>query len=135
MNNTEIQKYFEQLLNDYNQTWYDKNLEQLKTFYDVDNNDLIYFDNHKENDTFSTSDHLKLISHLFRNGKQTESGNIEKLIIENFHVFATNNSACLCFIAKYKSFPKPSVRTTMYAEKIDGNWKFKHVHCSFEPNH
>lgn len=135
MNVTDMKTYFEELLNNYNQTWYDKNLEKLKTFYDTKNNNLIYFDNHKKNDTYSTEDHLNLIASLFKNGKKTECGNIEKLIIENFNVFTTNDSACLCFIAKYNSFPKPAVRTTMYAEKVNNQWIFKHIHCSFEPKY
>ena len=56
-----------------------------------------------------------------------------ELTIENFNVFSKNDVACLCFIAKYKSFPRPYVRTTMYIEKIEDNWKVLHVHCSFEP--
>lgn len=130
-----FKKYFENLLNDYNQTWYDKDLEKLKAFYDENNNELIYFDNHKDNDTFTVEEHLKLVANFFKKGKTTESGKVEKLIIEDFNVFANQCSACLCYIAKYESFPKPAVRTTMYAEKIDGKWKFKHVHCSFEPGY
>ena len=133
MSKEEIKKYFENLLDEYNQTWYDKDLKKLKEFYDVKTNSLIYFDNHQNNDTFTVEDHLKLVSKFFQHGKQTESGSVEKLIIENFNVFENDNSACLCFIARYNSFPKPAIRTTMYAEKIDGQWKFKHVHCSFEP--
>ena len=53
--------------------------------------------------------------------------------IENFNVFSKGDSACLCFIARYKSFPNPYVRTTMYLERIKENWKVIHVHCSFEP--
>ena len=49
------------------------------------------------------------------------------------NVFSKNDVACLCFIAKYKSCPRPYVRTTMYIEKIQDDWKILHVHCSFEP--
>ena len=58
---------------------------------------------------------------------------LEKLIIEDFNVFSKDDVACLCFIAKYKSCPRPYVRTTMYIEKIEDKWKVLHVHCSFEP--
>ena len=64
---------------------------------------------------------------------ETESGQVEELIIENFNVFSKKDVACLCFIAKYKSCPRPYVRTTMYIEKIEDEWKVLHVHCSFEP--
>ncbi len=129
----DIRALFEKYLNDYNQSWYNKNIEKLSEFYDVEHNELIYFDNHKGNDTYTLREHLQLVSEFFRNGKQTESGAVEELIIEQFNVFSTQDAACLCFIARYKSFPKPGVRTTMYLEKLQKSWKVKHVHCSFEP--
>ena len=128
-----IKEYFLLFLNEYNQSWVDKDLEKLKEFYDVDGNKLIYYDNHKNNNTYTVQDHLTLVSNFLLNGKKTESGQVEELLIEDFNVFSTNDSACLCFIAKYKSFPRPYVRTTMYLEKINDNWKVLHVHCSFEP--
>lgn len=66
-------------------------------------------------------------------GKQTESGGVEPLIIENLNVFHKENAACLCFISKYKSFPVPVVRSTMYLERIEDKWKIMHAHFSFEP--
>lgn len=126
-------KYFERLLNEYNQTWYDKDIEKLKDYYDIKSNRLIYYDNHKGNDTYTLEDHLALISDFFNNGKQTESGEIEELIIENFNVFSKGDTACLCFITRYKSFPNPYIRATMYLEIIQDKWKVIHVHCSFEP--
>jgi len=77
--------------------------------------------------------HLALVSNFLLNGKETESGQVEELLIEDFNVFSKNDVACLCFIAKYKSCPRPYVRTTMYIEKIEDEWKVLHVHCSFEP--
>ena len=128
-----IKEYSLSFLNEYNQSWVDKDLEKLKEFYDVDGNKLIYYDNHKNNDTYTVQDHLALVSNFLLNGKKTESGQVEELLIEDFNVFSTNDSACLCFIAKYKSFPRPYVRTTMYLQKINDSWKALHVHCSFEP--
>ena len=124
---------FESYLNGYNQAWYSKDINKLSEFYDVEGNKLIYFDNHKGNDTYSLREHLMLISDFFSHGKQTESGEVEELIIENFNVFAKEDSACLCFIARYKSYPNPYVRMTMYIEKLQDKWKVMHVHCSFEP--
>ncbi|MDE6720220.1 MAG: nuclear transport factor 2 family protein [Treponemataceae bacterium] len=129
----DAQKFFEDYLNDYNQAWYNKDIEKLKEFYDDAGNNLIYYDNHKGNDTYTLEAHLALISDFFENGKKTESGEVEELIIENFNAFQNGDSACLCFFARYKSFPEPHVRTTMYLEKISGNWKVLHVHCSFAP--
>lgn len=126
--------YFLNYINEYNQTWIDKDIEKLKQYYDIDSNRLIYYDNHKNNDTYTLDKHLALVSNFFVNGKKTESGQVEELIIEDLNVFSKNDAACLCFIAKYKSFPSPYVRTTMYLEKIENGWKVIHVHCSFEPD-
>lgn len=128
-----IKDYFYNYLNGYNQTWIDKDLERLKEYYDIDGNRLIYYDNHKNNDTYTVKDHLALVSNFLLNGKETESGQVEELIIEDFNVFSKDDAACLCFIARYKSCPNPYVRTTMYVEKIEDKWKVLHVHCSFEP--
>ena len=128
-----LKEIFLKYLNDYNQTWYDRNIEELKEYYDVKGNRLIYFDNHKNNDTYTVEEHIALVLDFLTNGKKTESGKVEPLIIENFNVFSKNDTACLCFIAKYKSCPRPYVRTTMYIEKIEDKWKVLHVHCSFEP--
>ena len=129
----QLKEYFLNYLNEYNKTWYDKDIQKLKEFYDTDNNRLIYYDNHKNNDTYTLEEHIKLVSDFLKNGKKTESGQVEELIIEDFNVFSRGKTACLCFIAKYKSYPRPYVRTTMYIEKIKEKWKILHVHCSFEP--
>ena len=127
----ENKKELQQLLNEYNQTWYDKDIERLRAFYDA--NVLIYFDNHQGNDTFDVEEHLNLVRNFFENGKATESGVVEELLIENLKIISNENSACLCYFAHYKSFPKPAVRTTMYLQKENDDWKIFHVHCSFEP--
>lgn len=126
-------KCFVNLLDDYNQAFYSKDINRLKEFYDSTNNILIYFDNHKNNDTYCLEEHLRLISDFFENGKATESGEVKPIAIENLHVFHKTDSACLCFIVRYKSFPVPAVRATMYLEYINSKWKILHVHCSFEP--
>lgn len=126
--------FFEGFLNDYNKTWYDKDIEELKSYYDLDSGRLIYYDNHKGNDTYTVDDHIALIFDLFTNGKQTESGEVEELMIEDFNVFSTEDAACLCFITKYKSYPEPHIRATMYIQRIRGKWKVMHVHCSFSPD-
>lgn len=125
--------FFTDFLDAYNQAFYAKDIDKLKTFYDSTTHILIYFDNHKNNDTYCLSEHLHLISHFFENRKATESGGVEPLIIENLHVFHKTDSACLCFIAKYQSFPVPVVRTTMYLEYSCSQWNIMHVHCSFAP--
>ncbi len=127
------EKLFKDFLNAYNECFYKKDLASLKEFYDTNDNILIYFDNHKNNDTYSLEEHLKLISDFFNNGKLTEVGEAEPLIIENFNVFHKGEAACLCFLSRYKSFPVPAVRSTLYLECTDGTWKIMHAHFSFEP--
>ena len=120
-----------EFIHSYNECFYKKDIEKLKLFYD---DKLIYFDNHKNNDTYNLNDHLNLLSDFFKNGKNTESGNVEPLIIENMNIFNKNNAACICFIAKYKSFPDPAIRCTYYIEKTNGKWKILHSHGSFQPD-
>lgn len=124
---------FIDFLNAYNECFYAKDLEKLKDFYDTNGNTLIYFDNHKGNDTFSLDEHLLLISDFFSKGKTTESGDVEPLIIENLKIFHRGDAACLCFISKYKSIPVPAVRSTLYLEHMDSEWKIIHAHFSFQP--
>ena len=120
-------------IKEYDRCFLERNMEKLKRFYPDDNSELVYFDNHKNNDTYSVDEHLKLLNDFFQEGKETESGTVEELIMENVHSFKTESSALICFYARYKSFPKPAVRTSMYLEREEGRWKIKHVHCSFEP--
>lgn len=122
-----------QLLEEYDNCWYSKDIERIKTFYSKNNKELIYFDNHKNNDTFSVNEHLELVNQFFQNGKNTESGTVEEIIKEKVNYYIMESAACVCFYARYKSFPKPAIRSTMYLEKDENNWIIKHVHCSFEP--
>ena len=119
-----------EFLDSYNDCFYKKDIQKLKTFY-AEN--LIYFDNHKGNDTYNLNDHLKLLSEFFTKGKTTESGDVEPLIMENINIFRKNDAACICFMAKYKSFPDPAIRCTYYIEKTGGEWKILHSHGSFQP--
>jgi ketosteroid isomerase-like protein len=126
-------KELKKFLNEYDKCWLERNIEKIRSFYPEDNRELIFFDNHKNNDTYSVDEHLKLLNDFFQNGKRTESGTVEEIIMENINYYTTKNAACICYYARYKSYPKPAVRSTMYLEKNLGKWKIKHVHCSFEP--
>ena len=125
-------QFFTDFLNEYNGCRYDKDLEKLKTFYDPENT-LIYFDNHKGNDTYTVNEHFELLLDFFVNGKNTESGGVEPLIINNLNVFHKGDAACLCYIARYESCPTPAMRCTLYLECIKEEWKIYHAHCSFQP--
>ncbi len=127
-------KEFIDFLNSYNECFYTKDIDKLKKFYDSSNNVLIYFDNHKNNDTYNLEQHLKLLSDFFKNGKLTESRDVEPLITENLNIFHNQKTACLCFISRYKSFPVPAVRSTLYLECLENQWKIIHAHYSFQPD-
>lgn len=117
----------------YNRSWLTGDIENVRPFYSSKDAELIYFDNHHGNDTDSVRSHLELVASFLKHGKSTESGRVEEILLENIRMFAASDSACICSIARYKSHPVPGVRTTMYVEKEMGDWKIKHVHCSFEP--
>jgi hypothetical protein len=127
------QKELNDFLNSYNECFYQKNIEELKKFYDTKNNRLIYFDNHKNNDTWNLEQHFNLLSIFFKNGKTTESGAVEPITMENINIFQKVNAACVCFYARYKSLPDIAVRCTYYLEKMEKKWKIIHAHGSFEP--
>lgn len=124
------QKTLIDFLDSYNECFYSKDIEKLKRFYD---SRLIYFDNHKNNDTYNLEQHLVLLSDFFKNGKATESGDVEPILIENLNIYQKERAACLSYIARYKSFPDPAVRCTLYLEFNENEWRIVHVHCSFEP--
>ena len=68
-------------LNSYNACFLNKDMEKIRNFYSDENNELIYFDNHKNNDTYSVDDHLELLSDFFLSGKKTESGQVEEILV------------------------------------------------------
>lgn len=70
MKHNNTYKLFGDILDDYNQAFYDKDINKLKEFYDLTNNILIYFDNHKNNDTYCLEEHLRLISDFLKMVKQ-----------------------------------------------------------------
>lgn len=130
MNNSEE---LTQFLEEYNNCFLQKDINKLRQFYSRENDELIYFDNHKDNDTFSVDEHLELVTNFFKHGKETESTQVEEISMEKIHCFGKGDSACICFYARYKSFPTPAVRSTLYLEKSHNEWKIKHAHYSFEP--
>ena len=125
---------FIDFLNSYNQCFYQKDIQKLRGFYSQTDDDLIYFDNHKNNDTYTVRQHLDLLSEFFKKGKSTESGGVEPVIMEIISVFSKGEAACICFLARYKSFPDPAVRCTLYLEFAGENWKIVHAHYSFQPD-
>lgn len=117
----------------YNTTFLSKDCTALREFYAPDNDDLVYFDNHKGNDTFTVDAHMDLLADFFEQGKETESKEVEEISMTKERFFQTDSAACICFYAHYKSFPTPAVRSTLYLEKLSQGWRIKHAHYSFEP--
>ena len=54
---------------------------------------------------------------FFKMVKNSESGEVEELIMDHTHHFKTENGACICFYASYKSFPKPSSKNNYVSGK------------------
>ena len=125
-NPSEIEK-FKKFLNEYNDCFYQRDLERLKKLY-VPDGDIVFFDNHENCDSNNLEDHLLKVRKFF------ETGNIEKLLSEDMVVYQHEKCACLLIKLRYSSKPKPCVRTTFYLENHDNQWKIRHIHCSFDPN-
>ncbi|MDJ0756290.1 MAG: nuclear transport factor 2 family protein [Ardenticatenaceae bacterium] len=124
--NTRI-KPFADLLDRYNQCFYDRDIESLRAMY-VTDGVVPFFDNHLGCDSHNVQNHLDLVSDFFAKGEVVE------LIRENFQVFTAGNGACLTLILRYATNPTPGVRTTMFLEREDSGWKIRHVHHSNDPN-
>ena len=122
----EIRK-FQKFLDEYNDCFYQRDIESLKNLY-VSDGDIIFFDNHEDCDSQDLEDHLLKVFKFF------ESGNIEEILSEDKVIYQHGNSACILMKCRYPSKPKPGVRTTMYLESHDNEWKIRHIHYSFDPN-
>lgn len=118
---------FQKLLDEYNDCFYKRDLDRLKSLY-VPDGDVIFFDNHKDCDSKTLEDHLLKVSKFFDTGK------IEELLSEDMAVYQHGDSACLLIKYRYPSKPTPGVRSTFYLENHDDGWKIRHIHYSFDPN-
>lgn len=125
LKNNEL-KPFVELLNKYNQCFYDRDIDKLKKLYIEDN--VIYFDNHKGADSYHLNDHLEKVYNFFK----TET--IFNLSYEDLIVFKNDKSACMTAKLRYSIKPYPGIRSTFYLVKKKSNWKIMHIHCSFDPN-
>jgi quinol monooxygenase YgiN len=116
----------------YNDCFYQKDIDQLRALY-VPENDVVFWDNHAKCDSTSLETHLEMVGRFFSEGKLTESGDVEPLVLEDLQVTCLNGTAILTVILRYQSKPTPGVRTTFVLVDVDGEWRAKHVHHSFEP--
>ena len=118
---------FEQFLQRYNQCFYDRNLVSLKNLY-VDDGKVTYFDHHQGCDSTDLDHHLQQISRFF------STGTIVELLTEGMHVFQTGDAACLITKVRYSNQPRPGVRSTFFLERVQQDWKIRHIHFSTDPN-
>jgi len=120
-------------IDSYNACFYKKDLEALKAMYSP-KNFARFWDNHPACDSATLEDHFSKVSRFFKNGKETESGTIEPLSIEDLQTFATGGTLLVTAILRYQSAPRPGVRSTFALLREENRWKAVHVHHSFDPN-
>ncbi|WP_420862802.1 YybH family protein [Algirhabdus cladophorae] len=120
-------------INSYNACFYKRDLDALKALYSPQNFTK-FWDNHPGCDSPDLEDHFGKVSTFFKTGKQSESGTIEPLIVEDLHALAVGNTLLVTAILRYQSAPVPGVRSTFALLKENGAWKAAHIHHSFDPN-
>ena len=118
---------FEQLLKQYNQCFYERDIESLRNMYVPDGN-VIYFDNHANSDSSGIEAHLTKVKEFFDNGS------IVQLLSENLAVYQFGDAACMIVTLRYSNNPKPGVRASFFLEKHLLQWKIRHIHFSTDPN-
>ena len=118
---------FEQLLELYNQCFYERDIDSLRNLY-VPDGDIIYFDNHADCDSANIDIHLAKIKEFFANGT------IVELLSENLTVYQVGNAACMIVIVRYSNNSHPGIRASFFLEKHLLQWKIRHIHFSTNPN-
>ncbi len=118
---------FRKLLDEYNQCFYERDIERLQNLYVADE-DVIYFDNHQDCDSYNLTDHIQKVANFFK------SGNIVPLSYEKLVVYQFGQSACMLVKFRYLDRPQAGIRTSFFLECHDTQWKIRHIHYSFDPN-
>lgn len=117
----------------YNQCFYDRDVEALRRLYAA--RDFTQFwDNHAGCDSTRLQDHFERVATFFENGKTTESGTVEDLLIEDVQASATQDALVVTAVLRYGSAPRPGVRSTFVLFWETDGWKAVHIHHSFDPN-
>ena len=130
---TEVYKEGLDFINEYNQCFCDRDIEALKEMY-ATNAFTVFWDNHSGCDSGNLTDHLSKVSEFFQHGKQTESGAIEPLLIEDSQTRSSDGTLIVTALLRYQSAPTPGVRSIFVLMKDDHRWKAMHIHHSFDPN-
>ena len=122
-----------QFIHDYNRCFYERDIDRLKGLYSAQGF-TVFWDNHAGCDSDRLEDHFDKLADFFANEKDTESGTIEELLIEDVQVHASANTLIVSAMLRYASVPKPGVRSTFVLTQEDAIWKAVHIHHSFDPN-
>ena len=122
-----------EFIHEYNDCFYRRDVSALKQLY-CSEAFTVFWDNHRGSDSAQLDDHFVQVSDFFENGKQTETGSIEPLLVEQTRCTFVDAFAVVTAVLRYHSHPKPSVRSTFVLVHREGRWKACHIHHSFDPN-
>jgi len=118
---------FIELVDAYNRSFYERDIKAFESLH-IKDNDFVFFDNHAGCDSASYSEHERKVREFF------ENGNVSQLSKENVRVFKTGDMACITLVLRYGHTPQPGVRSTYVVERVEGAWRIRHMHHSFDPN-
>lgn len=131
--NSEVDQEGLDFIGEYNLCFYHRDIDALKQLY-ATSAFTVFWDNHSGCDSRNLEDHFSKVSEFFQKGKQTESGEIEPLLIEDAQIRSSNGFALVTAFLRYQSAPTPGVRSTFVLIRDEGRWKAIHIHHSFDPN-
>ncbi|MGX9855365.1 nuclear transport factor 2 family protein [Limimaricola variabilis] len=120
-------------LNEYNKCFYSKDIGALRSMYSSEAF-AVFWDNHAGCDSHTLDDHFEKISTFLQEGRSTEGGEVEELIVEDKRIRTSSNFSLVTAILRYRSAPMPGVRSTFVLVREKGRWKAIHIHHSFDPN-
>ena len=110
--NSVVEKELADFLTRYNQCFYDRDIDALKLLY-APSSSVGFWDNHANCDTYELKEHIKKLSDFFENGKQTETGTVEPLLVENLRASSEDGFAVLTAVLRYQSAPRPGYTATL----------------------
>lgn len=118
---------FSALIDACNRCFYNRDIAALKRLYVADG-DVRYFESHAGCDSLTLTDHLGKVEACFR------SGAVEPLPVQDLAAHQAGDGACVSLVLRYRSRPRPGVRTALYLDRERGAWRTRHAHHSFDPN-
>ena len=110
----------------YNDCFYRKDMDALRELYSADAFS-VFWDNHAGCDATELRDHFNAVGAFFAKGKETESGDVEPLMVEDARAHQVGDSLLITAILRYASVPKPGVRSTLWLVLDRGAWRAAHI--------